>query len=224
LDANGNPGSGAGFGVAVAQKYTGDLHVVGPGGVSLTLGNSDFATSNSASLNMSNGNVVYDSYLSNTADPIPTHNSPVQLSQGILITFSHGVSLTGKFSFDYQIFPDNGCPSLSNCPALPDLHFTANGSTPANTTWTALAPGGGNGSSLQSPLGTELAPQLIGVSGAITLTNATSLSFLDWPATIAVDNLNLVSTPEPAGQVFLLAGLALVALAGKRLRSGLAKS
>ena len=71
----------------------------------------------------------------------------------------------------------------------------------------------------------EQAFQWIGTSGSIGLTNATTLSFMDWPATIGVDNMKLVTaTPEPAGQVFLLAGLALVALAGNRLRRTMTKS
>src|SRR5579859_2822573 len=47
LDSSGNAGLGTGYGVAVAQKYTGDGHVVGPGGVSATLGNTTNATNNS---------------------------------------------------------------------------------------------------------------------------------------------------------------------------------
>jgi hypothetical protein len=47
---------------------------------------------------------------------------------------------------------------------------------------------------------------------------------MDWPATIGIDNLKLVTTPEPKGGVFLLGMLALVAIAGTKLRRELAKS
>jgi hypothetical protein len=223
LDSLGNTGLGAGYGVAVGQKYTGDGHVVGPGGVSLTLGNSTNTANNSASVSG-----TYDNYLSNVAT-LADGTSPSQLSQGILITFSHGISLTGTFSFDYEVFPDGSCPSVGSCSSTPDLIVTTNGSTAYSHTFLGVAPGTlTNGTSTHSPLsgaGTELAPQLIGTSGNITLTNATTLKFMDWPAAIGIDNLKLVTaTPEPMGQVFLLAGLGLVALAGKRLRRTLAKS
>jgi hypothetical protein len=203
-------------GVAVAQKYTGDGHVVGPGGVALTLGNTNGATNNSGPLSSP---VVYDSYLSNTAAD-SNGNNPSQLSQQIVITFTHGVSLTGKFSFDYQIFPDGS----TNQP--PDLIFVANGSTPVNKTFLGVLPSSlSNGTSMHSPISggstTEAAAQFIGTYST-TLTGATSLSFVDWPATIGVDNLKLV-TPEPRGGVFFLGALALAVIAGTRLRRALAK-
>jgi len=210
-------GGTAGGGVAVDQTYTGDGHVVGPGGASLTLGNSNGATSNSSTTPG-----AYDSFISNTADPEGS-NGPAQLSQGILITFSHGVSLTGTFSFDLEIFPDASCPS--SCGTPPDLKFAVNGTT--LQTYLGVVPSnpGADGNSTRSPMmTTETAPQYIGVSVPITLTNATSLSFMDWPATIGVDNLRLVTTPEPKGEVFLLGMLALVAIAGTKLRRELAKS
>jgi hypothetical protein len=226
LDASGSPT----VGVAVAQKYTGDGHVVGPvvsgTPVSVTLGNTDGATNNSGPVNG-----TYDSYISNTADPTST-NGPVELSHGIQITFSAGHSLTGSLSFDFQIFPDGSCGG-SACAT--DLTFSADGSTPYSHTWNGVAPlTMTNGTSTHSPnslaSGTELSPQLIGTTtntvGTINLTNATTLKFMDWPETIGIDNLKLTTTatPEPMGQVFLLAGLGLVGLAGKRLRRALSKS
>jgi hypothetical protein len=68
---------------------------------------------------------------------------------------------------------------------------------------------------------TETAPQLIGTY-SVNLTGATSLEFIDWPATIGVDNMTL--TPEPKGEVFVLGLLALVAIAGAKLRRTPAKS
>ncbi len=225
LDGNGNTGSGSGYGVAVAQKYAGDGFVVGPGGKPVTLGNSDGAKDNTATPG------AYDSYISNT-EADSNGNNPSNLSQGILITFSHGVSLTGTLSFDYEIFPDGLCPSLNSGSSitcgtansnLPDLTFTASGGTTSiNTTFWGAVPGTTNGSSTQSPNDNpEKAPQLIGHWSG-TVSGATSLKFMDWPATIGIDNLTL--TPEPRGGVFLLGALALVAIAGTKLRREPSKS
>jgi hypothetical protein len=218
-------------GVAVAQQYDADGNVVGPNGVPLTLGNTDGATNNSGPVSAYGS----DYYISNMATN-PNGSGDKQLSQGIVITFTHGFSLTGTFSFDYEIFPDITCQVLnsSNCggapsgghyPNQPDLDFTANGSTPVSTTFWGVTPGTTDGTSTKSPdSNDELAPQLIGTWSG-TLTNATSLSFMDWPAAIGVDDLKLVtSTPEPRGYALLLVGLMLVLLAGTKLRNALAKS
>jgi hypothetical protein len=219
-------------GVAVAQQYNADGNVVGPNGVSLTLGNTDGATNNSGPVSA----YGTDNYISNMATN-PNGSGDSQLSQGIVITFTHGFSLTGTFSFDYEIFPDINCQVLnsSNCggalsgghyPNQPDLDFTTNGSTPVSTTFWGVTPGTTSGTSTKSPDGSnELAPQLIGTWSG-TLTNATSLSFMDWPAAIGVDNLKLVttSTPEPRGYALVLGGLMLVLFVRTKLRNPLAKS
>ena len=219
-------------GVAVAQQYNADGNVVGPNGVSLTLGNSEGATNNAVTpFAYSN-----DNYISNMATN-PNGSGDSQLSQGITITLSKGYSFTGTFSFDYQIFPDITCTDLTSSkgkdcggignPNLPDLGFSANGSTPQSQTFWAIAPGTGDGNSVKSPdSSNELAPQYIGTSGNFTLTGATVLSFQDWPAAIGVDNLKLVTTttPEPRGYAFILGGLMLALFAGTKLRNTLAKS
>ena len=203
-----------GGGVAVDQTYAGDGHVVGPNGKSLTLGNSNGATNNAVMPSS-----TLDSFISNTADPTST-KGPLQLSQGIVITFSHGVSLTGKFSFDYEIFPDASCST--SCGSPPDLEFVVNGTTVHTFYGVAPSNPGVDGNSTSSPaMTTETAPQLIGTY-SVNLTGATSLEFIDWPATIGVDNMTL--TPEPKGEVFVLGLLALVAIAGAKLRRTPAKS
>jgi len=219
-------------GVAVAQQYDADGNVVGPNGVALDLGNTNGATNNSGPVS-SYGS---DYYISNMATN-PNGTGDTQLSQGIVITFTHGFSLTGTFSFDYEIFPDMTCQALNaaSCggaiqsnghyPDQPDLDFTANGSTPVSTTFWGVTPGTTNGTSTKSADSShEAAPQLIGTWTG-TLTGATSLSFMDWPAAIGVDNLKLVttSTPEPHGYALLLAGLMLVAFVGTKLRQSPAK-
>jgi hypothetical protein len=227
VTVSGPAGSGLPGGVAVDTTYTGDGHVVGPGGVSLTLGDSVNATNNGVTPGAT------ENFIANTT------NNSTPLSSEINITFSKGVSLTGTFSFSYEIFPDGTCSALTAAacggsptggiyPNQPDLDFIASGgSTSVNTTFYGVAPGTTNGPSLHSPnsgLGsTELAPQLIGTY-SVSLHGATSLSFVDWPATIGVGQMQLTSTPEPRGGVFLLGALALAALAGTRLRRAPAKS
>jgi hypothetical protein len=220
-------------GVAVAQEYDADGNVVGSGGNPLTLGNSNGATSNTATP----GSYGTDNYISNMASN-SNGTSDNQLSQGIVITLSKGYSFTGTFSFDYQIFPDISCTVLnsSSCggaavsghyPNQPDLDFIANGSTAVNTTFWGVTPGTTDGSTTASPDSShELAPQYIGTSGNFTLTGATSITFMDWPAAIGVDNLKLVTTttPEPSGYAFMLGGLMLALLVGSKVRQGLAKS
>jgi hypothetical protein len=222
LQSNGTPG---GY-VATDKTWSGDGHVVSnTSGKSLTLGDSNGATSNSSTTPG-----AADIFLANTDD------NASQLSQGIEITFATAVTLTG---FDYEIFPDASCPQLSNCGAgqsnLPDLEFSVNGSL--NTKFNADAPcataggcqgqasSGNDGNSIHSPnsgSGTELSPQLIGTwSGSIS--GVTKLDFLDWPATIGVDNIK-IATPEPTGGVFMIGGLALIGFAGRKLRSVFAKS
>jgi hypothetical protein len=66
-------------GVAVAQQYNGDKHVVGPTGASLTLGNSNGAMDNTVVSGSYVGNNDY--YISNTsaaADGSSPNNSPTE--------------------------------------------------------------------------------------------------------------------------------------------------
>ena len=130
LQSNGTPG---GY-VATDETYNGDGHVVSnTAGKSLTLGDSNGATNNSTF-----DTRATDIFLANTDD------NRSQLSQGIEITFTTAVTLTG---FDYEIFPDGTCPDVYNhdCGTvgsplanLPDLVFKINGVT--NTTFTGDAP------------------------------------------------------------------------------------
>ncbi len=209
-------------GAATNQTYNGDSHVVGSNGKSLTLGTSDGATSNSSTT----PSTTYDTFLSNITNVAGTYHNQVQsISSEMIITFSSPVTLKG---FDYEIFPDISCSSSTNCSAgLPDFVFDINGGTSEFTTYGAF-PGsssdpthhtGTNGSSIHSPLspsGTEQAAQFIGHWSG-TLTNVTELDFIDWPAGIGVDNIDISSVPEPRGAAILLGGLLLVGLAGRKL-------
>jgi hypothetical protein len=216
LVANGCTGcSVAVAGAVVDTTYNGENNVVGPGGASLTLGNSNGATSNSSTTPGSP-----DNFLATTTDS----SSPV--STEISLAFA-GVTIT-NVSFDFEIFPNGTCPSLSSCGSYnsstgfyanqPDFEFTAGtgiiGSGTAVDAFGSLGNGfvygvapsstnagaekaGNNGSSTRSPGNNpELAPQWIGVSGALALSSVTDLNFIDWPATIGIDNLEITYTPS----------------------------
>jgi hypothetical protein len=210
-------------GASVDTTYSGDSHVVGNNGKSLTLGTSDGATNNSTLT----PSTTYDSFLSNVT------NSAQTISSEIIITFSQAVNVTG---FDYEIFPDMTCSSPSNCNSgTPDFTFATNGNvgSPIFTT-NAVFPStsGTDGSSIHSPnscpvwwsCNTEQSAQYIGTWSG-NLTGVTQLDFIDWPAAIGVDNIKLSTStvPEPRFGAILLGGLLLAGLAGRK-RFGFARS
>jgi len=202
-------------GAATDTTYNGDGHVVGPNGVSLTLGTSNGATSNSSTTPSG----TYDTFLSNVT------NSASTVSSEIVITFSQAVTLKG---FDYEIFPDASCQSPSDCwNGTPDFTFDVNGSTQIfNTNAVFPSSSGSDGTSIHSPDSgtcseswcTEQSAQYIGTWSG-DLTNVTQLDFIDWPAAIGVDNIDIASpVPEPQNGALLLFGLVVAGLAGKKLR------
>lgn len=186
-------------------SWTGDSHVVGgssgtPG--SITLGNSNGCTVDGAGCT-AGGN---DAYIRNNS--LGLSGDPV--SDVISMTFTGQVF--SQAAFDYEIFPDGSCPALGNCggtgnPNTPDLIFKAGSNTVA--TLYGVAPGTG-GTYSRSPLGAESAPQALG-TGSWTFASASSFQFVDWPATIGIDNLVLTSSasqnpavPEPGSIALLL--------------------
>src|SRR5581483_6357502 len=97
------------IGAVADQQYNGEGHVVSnTSGKSLTLGNSNGATSNSSTSPSS----TYDTFIANTND------SSCTVSQQITLQFNGftGMGMSVN-SFDYEIFPDGTCTSLSstNC-------------------------------------------------------------------------------------------------------------
>jgi hypothetical protein len=198
---NGRLGAGQSVVVTGSQasnSYTGDGHVVGPGGVSLTLATSD-------------GGIPH-------INPPDTFIDNISSSTEISMVFS-GLKIYGV-SFDYEIFPDGTCATGVSCGSnWPDFTFMADGTLVFNTQ--AVMPGNPGAPYLHSPasgLGTELAPQFLGQTGTWVFPNGvTKLEFVDWPATIGIDNLKITTTtPEPATMTLL--GVGMLGLASLRRR------
>jgi hypothetical protein len=199
-------------GAAASSSYNGDGHVTGPnpGTNSLTLAQLDPA---------GNGTFI--------------QNDTGHSSNEIKMVFS-GLTIS-SISFDFEIFPDGTCPSLSNCggsghPNLPDLTLVSNGSNQV-IEYDGVVPGqlgSYNTAYIHSPASgssaNELAPQLIGSSGVLNLpAGTTELEFEDWPATIAINDLVINppdSVPEPPTTALLASGLiGLIAALRRRARA-----
>jgi hypothetical protein len=221
-------GAGSGTsGTTVASGYTGDGHAVGVTGSnqSLTLGNTNNATLDGSPL---------------TAGPADAFimNNALANSSYTYFSFQFGNGFTiaagSTISFDYQIFPDGTCTALtsascggSGMPNRPDFKFYING-TQAGTTRLGDTPGTG-GTYTDSPASystnAELAPQELGV---FTYTVGSALvnpllSFVDWPATIGIDNLKVYTPdappPVPEPLTLTLVGLGMAGLRTYRRRT-----
>ncbi len=224
------------LGAAVDNTWNGDGHTVGTTSKSETLGNTDGATAN----NIAPVTNTKDNFLATTNDSGTQMTNPNSNSGVISMVFT-GITVS-SLSFDYEIFPDASCTSLtgSNCggagnPDLPTFEFTTGAISKSSNgtavfTTNGVAPGSGDGNNKTSPTdGTnkETAPQYIGTSGSITGLSATELNFFDWPATIGIDNLDISytttttttssSTPEP-GAIVLFATMLLGVLILKNKR------
>ena len=220
-----NSGDGTSQGAVADQTYNGEGYVTGPGtpnrqgkiSKSLTLGDSNGATASNTNSSL---DAAYDTFLANTSD------GSSQVSNQITLQFEGFTGDTFAVnSFDYEIFPcANG---FENCTSPPDMTFEAgnnsNGVDPVvssfgtNGVRSGVEPDTSNGNSVSSPNGnvhSTTYDQYIGTwTVGATFNGNTELDFLDWPATIGVDNLSITWTtppstvPEPAS--FLLLGTAL---------------
>jgi hypothetical protein len=178
-------------GAFATQTYSGEGHVSG-----LTLGTSDGGISHAGR----------DTFIMN--DNFGDFGSA---TPQFTITFTGGYQ-DNSISFDYEIFPDATCAAGSACansmqqnPNWPDLKILLGNST--TPFWTVKAP-------IPSP-GTD--PQALGHVTLLLPYAVTSITFQDWPAEIAIDNLRFNDVPEP-GSLPLL-GAACGALALFRLRT-----
>ncbi len=156
-------------GAKATKAYNGDGHVVGP-----TLGTSDGATSASdATHNHANPK---DAFIINNG---PNDNA---------FTLNFGSFLIYSLSFDWEIFPDASCsPHCDpNGSHWPDIELWVDGHVMA---WSKIASGDIHTTN----------PQAIGVSGQIDIAGGThSLTFMDWPAEIGIDNLVINGCPATA--------------------------
>lgn len=204
-----NSGNGVSQGAVADQTYNGEGYVTGPGngGTSLTLGDSTGATASNTNSTLNTngqGHVVYDTFVANTDD------SSNQVSNQITFQFEGfaGDNITVN-SFDYEIFPcQNG---YENCTNPPDMTFEAGNNTNGvdtkvstfgtNGVQSGVTPGTTDGNAVKSPNSSDTtADQYIGVwNSGITLTGNSELDFIDWPATIGVDNLSISYGPTPPG-------------------------
>jgi hypothetical protein len=187
-------------GAQASNSYTGDGHVVGP--------------------------TVNGVVKSNTLATLGgTFIDNVSSSSEIDMTFKN--LKIYSVSFDYEIFPDGTCPTGNNCGSnWPDFTFKAGGNQIFETL--AVMPGHPGASYTHSPASgvshTELAPQFLGQSGTFLFPNGVStLNFIDWPATIAIDNLVISKTPptpipEPCTLLLFATGLAGFSGLKRRLR------
>jgi hypothetical protein len=212
---------------AVADRtYNGEGHAVGSGSgsTSLTLGNTDGAPNAGSPVTSGYGGspgTSTDTFIANTNDSSQSSTDRIQM------VFNLGTSSITDVSFDFEIFPDGTAQQP------PDLTFRAgNSATPGNDPiidhFTGVSPGSSS-TYLYSPQcrqgqstashgcassgNRELSAQLLGTwSGAVA--NVHNLSFIDWPTTIGIDNLEITwntppppAVPEPTSMILLGTGL-----------------
>lgn len=182
--------------------WNADGHTVGANSgtsTSITLGNSENCTIDGPVCTAG----ANDSYIRNDSLGLAGTASDV-----ITMTFT-GITFN-QAGFNWEIFPDASCTAAdgTHCggtgnPNLPDFAFVAGANTPF--TANGVVPGTG-GTYSNSPLGAETAPQAMG-TGSWSFASTNTFQFVDWPATIGIDNLTFTppsSVPEPASVALLL--------------------
>jgi hypothetical protein len=162
-------------GALATATYNGEGHVKGP-----TLGTSDDGVAHPG---------VNDTFIIN--DNFGVYGGA---SNSFTLNFTNFTILS--LSFDWEIFPDATCAQGSYCaghpnsPNWPDIELVVDGN--ATPIWSMLATtpvGGGD-------------PQALGLSDTINfLTGVHSLTFVDWPAEVGIDNLRISGCANLPNQV-----------------------
>lgn len=193
LTANGGgtvtlSGGGLGGGsTIVTSSYNGEGHVYGPGRVSVTLGTTD----NGSGHGGANDNFLY-----------------TFTGSSIIMAFANVAPVNGV-TFDFEIFPNADCANVNTCggSSVPDFTFKLNGVTVPGGHFLASNPPAGSGSpATANETNPQMPPMVFSYAFGAPMTSFT-LEFDDWPATIGVDNVTLVRTPEPGSMILIGSGL-----------------
>jgi len=212
----------AGGGGVADNSYAGDGHVVGPSCLGTAPSGSGQGTCGVTLGNPLGNGTNLNTYIKSAGSG--------GVEAGFTFAFALPTATIDSVTFDYEIFPDGTCTKLDgvggHCggagdPNQPDFTFGTNlnpsvlsvlGSTPAvgSHGYVVNAAGGTSETAPQKlVLGTTIGGS--GVAGDTCPSNSPcTFTFMDWPATIGVDNFvvnyhttTITSVPEPMS-IFLL--------------------